>query len=129
LVSVGALVKALNIPPPACEAELLMKVTLLSAGALKPLYMPPPRVEAELPMKMTLLSAGALEASYRPAPLEAKLTSKIRLLSVGELELLNMPPPRSWAKLLLLLPLALPAAMVKPSRTALAPKPVLVTTW
>ncbi len=116
----------LYIPPPKKAGELSLNVQLVTAGLLPTLYIPPPPRSAELPLNVQLVTAGLPPLLYIPPPRSAELPLNVQLVTVGLLLLeLYIPPPALFGKA----PLALPAVMVKPSRTAVASVPLPVTTW
>lgn len=96
--------------PAPLVAILLENVLLLMLGDEALLCMPPPYV-ALLPQKMQLLMLGDEEELYMPPP-EPLLTDVPLMLIV-----------------LLVLPLALPFSMVKPSSVAEPMVPELMSTW
>ena len=92
---------------------------LLALGHLSMLllFIPPPKL-AEFPLNVQLVTTGLLlDMLYIPPPELAEFPLNVQLVTTGLPALLYMPPPRSVTQQD---PLALPAVMVNPSRTAVS---------
>jgi hypothetical protein len=127
LVKGGLLPTLLSIPAPEF-AEFWLNVQLITVELLPQLNIPPPFARAEFLLNVQLVTTGLLKSFHIPLPDSAQFLLNVQFVTLCLLLLMfNIPPPRAVREGHD--PLALPAVMVKPSKTAFASVPMAVTTW